>query len=112
LEGKDAVHLTRDAFQILMSLWGLIGCGLLWRHFAGTRHRVSYSVLCILLIVLPLLSGALGAMHRYVTIIFPLVAVWASIQWRYAVWRYVFGGLAVIQAVLFVFWIHNHPILT
>jgi hypothetical protein len=51
-------------------------------------------------------------MHRYVTVIFPLIAVWASIAWRPVVWRSVFGGLALIQAVLFVLWVHNHPILT
>lgn len=112
IEGKGWVHLARDAVQILMSAWAVVGIALLWQRLRGNRHRYSLVILSILLVGLPLLSGALGAMHRYVIVVFPLIAIWAAVIPDRRIWRGLMIGLFVLQMTLFVFWIHNHPILT
>ena len=87
--------------DLLATLLGFTLAILIWR-----RHK-PWGVFALLAVYMPVTSGTLFSMPRYVMVIFPfyiLCADWATTQRRQIVLYGIFAGLAILFTYQFVTW--------
>ncbi|MEE9395322.1 MAG: mannosyltransferase family protein [Planctomycetota bacterium] len=108
--GKGVWHLARDLLQVGVSLLALGAGWRLWRLDRERPFRLAILAMVAVLFTVPLLSGALLSMPRYVAVLFPLYAAIASLLRGRAWWAFLAASLA-LQGTLWLLWIHNRPVL-
>lgn len=82
---------------------------MLFAVFIRKKMTLSLNVLIWMSLLLPLTSGSVISMQRYIVMIFPLFLIIGAYFYTSPRKFVVLGALFLLQLVSFYFWIANHP---
>jgi hypothetical protein len=76
---------------------------------AWKKFPLSLNILVWTGLLLPLFSGSVTSMPRFISVIFPFVFLFGDWMYNLRARYYVIGSLAILQFVVFYFWLIGHP---
>lgn len=76
---------------------------------AWKRFPLSLNMLIWISLILPLCSGSVTSLQRFITVIFPLTIFFGSWIYRFRARNWILAGLFSLQLITFYFWLISAP---
>jgi mannosyltransferase PIG-V len=113
LERKETWFIVRDYYQVFHGLLAFAGAIWLWRR--DSNHKLpgclAYLTTTLLLVGIPLLSGEVISMPRYVSVAFPLYAAAAMLIGRGRRAQILLGVSFLLQIAAWIGWMQGCPLV-
>lgn len=89
------------------SYYGIIA--IILAGFAWRRFPLSLNVLIWISLILPLCSGSVTSIQRFISVIFPLTIYFGSWMYKSRNRNWILPGLFALQLITFYFWLIRDP---